>query len=298
MLFTTMLKQQAVDSPRLSAEVLLAHTLGMERSDFLKTCLLTPNMPLNAELYAKAEALVLRRSKGEPVAYLIGEKEFYGRPFRVTPSTLVPRPETELLVETAVSFFAESPPLGSKTAYFLDCGTGSGCIAITLALELPFLRGIAVDKSRAALQVAQANAACLRAKSLLFAQGDFTQPLVAPHSLHLFVANPPYVSQKEYEGLSHEVRHYEPATALVPFPSGKEQATANGLEDLEALTRQAAAALVPGGLLLMEMGHTQGPAVMHMLQHAAWRNARIIKDLASLDRIAFAVRAPIPVDTL
>ncbi|WP_027188508.1 peptide chain release factor N(5)-glutamine methyltransferase [Desulfovibrio cuneatus] len=288
--FTALLHQHGVDSPRLSAEVLLAHTLGMDRNDFLKTCLLTPNMPLDAELYARAEALILRRSTGEPVAYLIGEKEFYGRAFGVTASTLVPRPETELLVETAVSFFTAPPARNTEAGYFIDCGTGSGCIAITLALELPFMRGIAVDTSRAALQVAKTNAARHHVSSLLFAQADFTMPVMLPQSMHLFVANPPYISQKEYEGLCHEVRHFEPATALVPRRSDNAVAPATGLEDLEALVRQAATALRPDGLLLMEMGHTQGSAVLAMLQHAKWQEARIIADLAGLDRIAMAVR--------
>ncbi len=288
--FTALLQQRGVDSPRLSAEVLLAHTLGLERSDFIKACLLTPNMPLNMEQYAKAEALILRRSNGEPVAYLTGEKEFYGREFGVSPSTLVPRPETELLVETAVSFFTPLPAQSTETMYFIDCGTGSGCIAITLALELPYLRGIAVDKSSAALQVAQKNATRHHVSSLLFAQADFTMPLVRPHSLHLFVANPPYISQKEYEGLCHEVRNFEPATALVPLRSEKATLPATGLEDLETLARQGATALRPGGLLLMEMGHTQGSAVLAMLQNAAWEETRILKDLAGLDRIAMAVR--------
>ena len=292
--FTALLKQHGVDSPRLSAEVLLAHTLGLERSDFIKACLLTPEMPVSMEQYAMAEALIQRRSQGEPVAYLVGEKEFYGRAFSVTPSTLVPRPETELLVETAVSFFTAPPAQPPDTGYFIDCGTGSGCIAITLALELPFLRGVAVDNSRAALQVAHANAARHHVASVLFTQADFLLPVVPPQSLLLFVANPPYISQHEYEELSHEVRHFEPATALVPQRTATMLAPATGLEDLQALAEQAATALRPGGLLLMEMGHTQGSAVLAMLQHSGWQDAQIITDLAGLDRVAMAVRTALP----
>ena len=292
--FNALLKQHGVDSPRLSAEVLLAHTLGLGRSDFIKACLLTPDMPLSMEQYAMAASLIQRRSTGEPVAYLVGEKEFYGRAFGVASSTLVPRPETELLVETAVSFFTASTATPPEQGYFIDCGTGSGCIAITLALELPLLRGIAVDKSRAALEVAHANATRHHATSVLFTEADFTKPLVTTGSLHLFVANPPYISQQEYEGLCHEVRHFEPASALVPQHTSTEAAPATGLEDLQALARQAATALRPGGLLLMEMGHTQGNAVLAMLQHSAWQQARILQDLAGLDRVAMAVRTAVP----
>jgi release factor glutamine methyltransferase len=163
---------------------------------------------------------------------------------------------------------------------FADLGTGTGCIAVTLALELPHWRGIAVEKSPAALRIARANAIRLGAENLCLALADFRTPPVPPALLDLLLSNPPYVSEAEYHALSREVRAFEPKSALVPCSGG-----VSGLEDAEALIPLARTLLKPGGLLLMEIGCRQGPALLSRLQGSDWAEARLHKDLAGLDRV-------------
>lgn len=217
--FATALSESGVDSPRLSAELLLARALGMDRSALLKLLLLEPEKRLEPQVLDLARSLVERRSKGEPAAYILGFREFYGRDFNVTPDTLIPRPETELLVDLAL----ERARSLSRPGIFADFGTGSGCLAVTLACELPLWRGVALDTSRPALTVARENARrnCPeQARRLLWLEADFTLPPLAPASLDLLVANPPYVSEAEYRTLAPGVREFEPKSALVPATSG------------------------------------------------------------------------------
>ena len=284
--FTQRLESAGIDSPRLSAEILLAHSLKISRSDLLKKLIMEPNAPLTAQNVIEADTLIARRERGEPAAYILGAKEFYGRNFTVTPATLIPRPETETLIDTALAFAAtyhsDTIPLS-----FTDLGTGSGAIAITIALELPTWHGVAVDISPAALSVAQQNAVSLSAKNLEFAQCDFLNPSLPNFPYAMVLSNPPYVSEAEYNTISPEVKNFEPKNALVP-----NVAEANGLEHLLGILHTAEAVLVPGGLLLLEMGCTQS----HMLMEAAtalsaWGNCRVIHDLAGLPRLFHAIRA-------
>ena len=283
-----------MDAPRLSAELLLAKALGLDRNALLKRLILEPEAILPEDALREFAKLIARRSAGEPVAYILGHKEFYGREFTVSPDTLIPRPETELLVDLALEYArsvdTDTPPL------FADLGTGTGCIAVTLALELPRWRGIAVEKSPAALRIARANAVRLGAQSLCLALADFRTPPVPPASLDLLLSNPPYVSEAEYRTLSREVRAFEPQSALVPCsPAARTSesplpAGASGLEDAQALIERARALLKPGGLLLMEIGCTQGPALLSRLQGPDWTGARLHTDLAGLDRVLAAQR--------
>lgn len=196
------------------------------------------------------KALLDRRLAGEPIAYLVGAREFYGRPFRVTPDVLIPRPDTELLVERALRHL---PP--STTAEVLDLGTGSGCIAITLALERPTARVTAVDRSAAALAVAQRNADILDA-CVEFSVSDWFSAL-AGRRFDLIVSNPPYVAVADPHLARGDVR-FEPSQALI--------AGADGLDDLRHLAAAARAHLTPGGTLLLEHGYDQADAVQSLLR--------------------------------
>lgn len=291
---TRTLAEAAVDSPRLSAELIIRHVCGISRVELATR----PETPLTADQLSRMSGLLRRRAEGEPAAYLIGQREFYGRDFRVTPATLIPRPETELLVETALKS-CQGP------VRFADLGTGSGCIAVTLCAERPEWHGIMADLSGRALAVACQNAARHMVRErLLPVRADFTRPLLRPASLDLLVSNPPYVGQTEYEGLSAEVRDFEPVTALVPGfvdsdkihghhhhgPALRPGAEPEGLEHLEAVAREAFIALKPGGLLLMEHGWKQGEALKVWLESHRWENVVIYRDLAGRDRLVSAHR--------
>lgn len=274
-------ESRGVESPALSAELLLAEALGIERAALLKLLLQEPDRPLGEPQLARYRSFMERRLAGEPVAYILGRKEFYGREFLVNASTLVPRPETELLIDTALQEFN-----GQAQGSYADLGTGSGCIAVTLALELgPGWRGLALDVSEAALEVARRNAANLGLGAQVeFLRADFTEYALAPASLDLLASNPPYVSAEEFAGLGRGVRDYEPRGALVPSAGGE-----RGTEDLLAIAALAKKALKPGGLLLMEMGWKQGKELSVALSAAGvWRDIRVVKDLAGLDRLLFA----------
>ncbi|MEW5773573.1 MAG: peptide chain release factor N(5)-glutamine methyltransferase [Thermodesulfobacteriota bacterium] len=272
---TAFLAERGVDSPALSAQLLLGKALGLSRLDLL----LQSDRPLDEAELAAARELVRRRGRGEPAAYILGEKEFFGLAFAVTPATLIPRPETEHIVEEAEARFARDAELA-----FADLGTGGGCLAVTLAVRFPQSRGLAVDLSAEALAVARGNAARHGVgERLRFLEGDFTDLAglgVAPASLDLVVANPPYVSEAEYAAVSPEVRDFEPRTALVPGPSG--------LEAIAALAPGVRAALRDGGWLLLEMGWTQAAAVRGILSGAGFAEVLVRKDLAGRDRLAAA----------
>lgn len=264
-----------VDSPRLSARLLHGHVLGLEHHVLTAE---RDRVLTHAES-AALEELAGRRARGCPVALLLGRKEFYGRDFLVNEHTLVPRPETEHLVEAALERLDRNAPLA-----FADLGTGSGALAVTLALEFPRSRGLALDLSRAALDTARENARRLGAEDRLeFVRADFTKPFAAPASLDLVVANPPYVSEREHAGLSPEVRDFEPSSALV--------SPDNGLWHLARLIPLAAQALRPGGWLVAEMGAEQGGAVADLLAGSfPHGRVEVLKDLAGLDRVGVARR--------
>ena len=276
---------QGVESPDLSAELLLAEALGLARSELLKLLILEPKRAVKSSELQALEAMAARRLNGEPTAYILGEKEFYGRPFKVTPAVLIPRPETELLIDTAKECFK-----GQISGKFADLGTGSGCIAATLALELGSgWHGLALEKSAAALEVAGQNIAALgAAPQVALASGDFNSFAIAPGSLDLLVSNPPYISEDEYLALDKGVRAYEPKNALVP--AGHTSAT--GDEDLVTIALLAGAALKSGGILIMEMGCSQREAMREFFNsRSEWRDFQIIKDLAGLDRLVLALRS-------
>ncbi len=276
MAFSDYLSGKAVDSPRLSADLICMHVLGTDRLRLITES----DRPVSVEQWSVMRELVLRRGTGEPAAYLLGTREFYGREFMVSPHTLIPRPETEHIIDAVVARSSQHTPLT-----FADLGTGSGCLAVTLATELPHAQGIAVDISPGALSVASANARKHGvANRITCVRGSFLTPLFRASTLDCLVTNPPYVSRKEYSSLSHEVRDFEPESALVPGPRGVEHAL--------ALIPLAADWLRPGGCFLMEMGYTQGEFLLRQLTATpqTWRAAHILRDLAGLDRILYAER--------
>jgi len=275
--FSEYLSGKAVDSPRLSADLLAMHVLGISRLDLITE----PHRQVSEAHWQAIADLVERRGNGEPVAYLLGSREFYGRDFAVSPATLIPRPETEHIIEEVVRRFS-----GKGRFIFADLGTGTGCIAATIAAELPDAMGIAVDLSADALAVATANARTHGvADRLLFLNGDFTSALFRHASLDCIATNPPYVSEAEYAELSHEVRDYEPRTALVPGETG--------LEHAALLIRNAQDWLRPDGIFIMEMGYTQAGPNLSCFGDAQgiWHGEKIIRDLAGLDRMVFAIRS-------
>ncbi|MDR1490161.1 MAG: peptide chain release factor N(5)-glutamine methyltransferase [Desulfovibrio sp.] len=289
------LEKAGADSPRLTAEVLLAHACGLQRYELLKILILSPDSRLDRQSLRAARSFFARRARGEPTAYITGRKEFYGRDFKVGPEVLVPRPESELLVELALSEARLPAKVGGKTRFFADFGTGSGCLAATLSLELSEnWKGLAMDDSEAALRTAMDNFRALgcAADRLLALLGDFHAPPLPPCSLDLLVCNPPYVSEKEYAGLAREVRRFEPKHALVPG-RGAEAAgdganeEAKGTEDAFAVIRQAEVLLRPGGTLLMETGQGQGKILAGAADRRKWAVIRVHKDGAGLDRALF-----------
>lgn len=271
------LQAAGIDSPRLSAELLAAKAFGLSR---LGLIMRAKDRPTDAQAQA-LDALVARRAAGEPAAYLLGEREFFGLALRVTPDVLIPRPETEIIVEQAQRLFAKDFALR-----FADFGTGSGCLAVALAHEFPAARGLAVDLSDTALEVARANARAHGVEERVDLRcADFTALALDAASLDLVVANPPYVTEAEYAALSREVRGFEPRTALV---SAEE-----GLWHLRGLLPVAAMALKPGGVLLCEIGSGQGPAALDLAgaPGLGFAQRAILKDYAGLDRVLCATHA-------
>ncbi len=260
--------RSGVDAPRLTAELLLAHALGCDRVRLY----LDFDKPLGEPELAAFRALVKRRAAGEPTAYLLGRKEFYGRPFRVDRRVLVPRPETELLVEAALPALPEG---GAA----LDLCTGTGCIGITLALERPGARVTAVDLSPEALAVAKENAAALGAAVDLL-QGDLFGPVPPEARFHVIASNPPYVPSGELPGLSREVRQ-EPALALDGGP--------DGLAVARRLVAEAPGRLLPGGALLVELHESHAEALPALCREAGFGRVELRRDLAGLPRFVVAV---------
>lgn len=266
-----------VDSPRLCAELLAAKAFGFSR---LGLIVHHKDQPDEASCRT-LKALISRRAAGEPAAYILGEKEFFSLAFCVTSHVLIPRPETECIVEEAQRLFAPQAALR-----FADLGTGSGALAVTIAHEFSQARGLAVDLSPQALSVAKQNAHTHGVEDRLeFFHADFTTLSLAPDSLDLVVANPPYVTESEYLELSPEVREFEPLTALV----SPEQ----GLWHIRGLLPVAAQALRPGGVLLCELGCDQGAAALALAKDLCheFSEITILKDYAGLDRILKAVKS-------
>ncbi len=270
---TEYFQKRGIDSPRLNAELLLGRALGLERVGLYVQF----DRPMNEAELAAFKSLVQRRAGREPLAYILEEREFYSLKFKVSPAVLIPRPETEELVERSLNFLKE---LGAEAATLLDIATGSGCIPIALLKNHPGLSAVAFDVSEEALALAGANAAALEVGERLSLQlQDFhlEWPAWAAGPFDLITANPPYVAESEWQGLEPEVREAEPKAALVPGSSG--------LEAFEVLLPQIARRLKSPGLALFEIGAGQGPALLALAaRFCPELKVEIRPDLAGRDR--------------
>ncbi|MEN1760661.1 peptide chain release factor N(5)-glutamine methyltransferase [Anoxynatronum sibiricum] len=300
------LSLEGATTPRLDAEVLLAHVLQVERIRLH----MYPERPLAEGEVQQADRLLERRLHQEPVAYIIECQEFMGFDFHVNPAVLIPRPETELLVERVVDwlnkkvsdknageeFQAKNETLPAFSLQGADIGTGSGCIAVSLAKLVPEIMMLAVDLSSEALGVAAEN--ILRHQlthRVIPLAGDLLEPVVfylenralpqwghGGGCLDFIVSNPPYINEKDMAALSPSVAAYEPVTAL-----------AGGADGLDYYRRLAAASprlLCPGGLLALEIGYDQGNAVVRLLEEQGFLEVKCLQDLAGIDRVVMGIR--------
>jgi release factor glutamine methyltransferase len=258
------------DRARRDAEMLLLHLTGKTRAWMLAH----GDEEFGGCTGVRYAGLVERRLAGEPIQHITGEVEFYGLPLRVTRDVLIPRPETEHLVETAIQIVQ-----GSEAARIVDVGTGSGAIAIALAKALPSAQVTAIDLSEAALAIARENAERNGVK-VRFLQGDLLEP-VAHEAFSLIVSNPPYVPESERPTLSVEVRDYEPAMALFAGP--------DGLDIYRRFISQAFSSLYAYGHILIEIGYGQAEAVRALLEESGFFNVRFVPDLQGIPRVVDAM---------
>lgn len=277
-----------VPSHTLAAELLLMHVLGRDRAWLYSH----PEELLDAGAGEKFFALVARRAAGEPTQYLTGKQEFWGFEFEVTPAVLIPRPETEHVVEVALERVrSRRTRAGAESAdaalRIVDVGTGSGCIAVALASELATAEIVATDISEGALEVARRNAARLGfANHVRFVRGDLLEPLLSAGAgtspgFDLVVSNPPYIGRHEEAGLMREVRDHEPREALF--------GGATGVEIYSRLVEQAACVLRRGGVVVMELGHDSAEHVRGIFERdVRWSQVSISLDLAGIERVAAA----------
>ena len=270
---------KGVESPRLVAEMLLAHVIGCER---LRLYMEVDRPAAPSELTSLRE-LIARAAKHEPVQYLVGNAWFFGREFRVDPSVLIPRPSTETLVEHVLQWRKTSP--GHANPIIADIGTGSGCIAITLATQLSDAHLIATDISPGALALAEQNAAQHTvADRIEFVTGSGLEPLrQCSVAVDVICSNPPYISDAEWGEVAPNVRDYEPTSAL--------RGGTDGLDVIRLLIAEAGALLRPGGQLVVEIAHSQRDAVIELVQQAdLLADPLVLKDHEDFWRVLVAQR--------
>lgn len=274
---TQYFKDKNLDSPRLDAELLLAFGLKLERIQlYLKF-----DQPLSEEEMNNCRDLVRRRAMGEPIAYILGRKDFFGYTFKVNPAVLIPRPETEHLVEASLEWATSQNP--EKPFSILDLGTGSGCIGLTLLKKLPNSLLLAVDISESAIQVAKENAEALNvAERVRFVCADVGCLDIEIPKIDILVANPPYIAEGDLD-LEENVKKFEPKRALF--------ASENGLEFLRSWSKKFVPFLNDKAIVLMEMGMNQGEEMKEYFRDlGVFSKVDVIKDLASLDRVIRGVK--------
>ena len=266
-------KERQIDSPRLDAELLLAEALGLERLQLYTQF----DRPLDPQELARFKALIIRRARERvPVAYLLGRREFWSIELKVSPAVLIPRPDTELLVELALE-----RAKGLESLRIIDVGTGSGAIALALASELPQAQIIATELSPEAATVARENATHLQLdQRVKIVETDLLQGIDEP--AQLIVSNPPYIATSERPQLSPEVLH-EPSMALF--------AQDEGLALIQRLALQAHALLLPGGALLCEIGMTQGQEARQLFESAGFEQVEVHQDYGKRDRVVTGLKA-------
>jgi len=258
-----------IDAPRLDAEILLAHALATTRIQLVVDAM----RPLSADELARFRELVKRRRTREPVAYILGTREFYGRAFRVDARVLVPRPDTETLVAVALDRTRDR----SMSLRALDLCTGSGCVAITLARERPTSQVHGTDASPDALAVARENALRLGAYNASFAEGDLFAAVASARRFDLVVANPPYVPTTDIAGLMADVRDFEPRMAL--------DGGADGLGLMRRIVADAPTVLVAGGRLAVEVGAGEAGDVAALVSARGFTDVTISRDYGRIERV-------------
>lgn len=266
-----------VDSPRLTAEILLSHVLGVSRLDLY----MGYDKPLNSEELSKFRQLIKRRASREPLAYIMGEKAFWKLDLQVSPSVLIPRPDTELIVEIAAEE-AKSHYGPGRQLLFADLGTGSGAIALSLLGELPGSFAVAVDYSLSALAVASGNA--LKngfSDRIVFLRSSWCAAFSKRNQFDFIVTNPPYIRSDVIPGLEAEVSLYEPISAL--------DGGMDGLSCIREIIDSVFDHIRPSGFLAIEIGYDQGAEVLELLERSGkCEDVKIVKDYAANDRVAFA----------
>lgn len=267
---TRLLDEERIVAPRLTAEVLLCHALQKERVYLYAH----PEEPLTELVWIHYGRYLKERMDGKPTQYITQTQEFYGRPFFVSPDVLIPRPETEQLVEMALKY-------GRGTRKVIDVGCGSGAIAVTLALELKQARVFGTDISFGAVKVARRNAESNGAKVRFF-QADLLGP-VPSGSMDMVAANPPYVPRTDEPSLQREVRDFEPEVALYGGQTGN--------EIYARLIPEVLRVLRPGGWLIMELGYRALKPVRRMM-HSEWRAVQAMDDLGGIPRVLVAQKVP------
>ncbi|MGQ9563136.1 MAG: peptide chain release factor N(5)-glutamine methyltransferase [Thermogutta sp.] len=275
---TDFLRRHGSETPRLDAEVLLAHAHGWERIQLYTHYEDVPG----EDIRSRFREMIRRRAEGVPVAYLVGEREFFSLKFRVTPDVLIPRPETEFVLVTLLERARGRDP--QKSWQICDVGTGSGVLAVCAAKHLPGCQVVAIDKSPQALAVAEENAARHQvADRIRWIESDLFERVPPEMTFDFIVSNPPYISQAEYQNLSPTVRNFEPYQALV--------AGARGTEVIERLIPQAADRLAPGGYLIFEISPMICEQVCELIRaDSRFELGPVVRDLARLPRVIQARR--------
>lgn len=268
-------RARGIESPRLDAELIVAHALGVTRTQII----VDQARPLGDDELEKLRALVKRRRSHEPMAYLRGEREFYGLVFRVDARVLVPRPDTETLVDVALARTSHV----SLSMRQLDLCTGSGCVAIVMARKRPTASVRAIDLSEGALAVARDNALRLGAYNVAFARGDLFEGISPGDRYDLITANPPYIASAEIEDLMADVRDFEPRVAL--------DGGADGLDLVRRIVEEAPKHLVPGGVLALEIGAGQADAACALFEARGFRDVRKDRDMARIERVVSGIFA-------
>lgn len=287
------LRGAGISSYTLTAEVLLMHATDRDRTWLFAH----PDQILEAAAATRYFALIERRVAGEPTQYITGKQEFWGLEFEVAPGVLIPRPETEHVMEVVLARLGErglkihmDTGAPRETLYVADVGTGSGCLAVALAYELPHAEMFATDISTAALEIAKRNAERNGvADRVSFFEGDLLKPFLAesnelPKAFDVIVSNPPYIGRKEEATLQREIREHEPHSALF--------AGATGLELYGPLVEQAGALMKDRGILALELGHDSADYVRGLFdRQSGWTNVAVTLDLAGIPRVLAAQRS-------
>jgi release factor glutamine methyltransferase len=273
-LSTEYLSKKEIESPKINAELLLAHTLKCKRLDLY----LSFDRPLNEDEVNIYRDFIRRRSKAEPLQYIIGEVEFFGLKFKVKPSVLIPRPETEILIETIINSVSKEEKLK-----VMDIGTGSGNIAICLAKYLPQGSVLSIDINPQALKTAEENAAINSVSDkIIFLLHNIESDELQDNDFDIVVSNPPYISLSDFPLLKPELKVYEPKSALTDFD--------DGLKFFKIISPKAKNLLKPGGKLFFELGAGQSEKVSSILKENNFKDIHIKKDYQQIDRVISGVK--------